>query len=388
MRNWNAIGEDDKPKLDKERSLGYARRAKRRQYAGDEQTFRTLNIRIKQCKAKTLLTGKLRYTYGLQQTPYCTLCQHEGRDNVVSDVTHILGGCPSEALRKLHCIRHDQTVDRVFDSIVSGNKGAVTVLHDTGKYQDMDANRKHTLPQYLHSRRIVDKRAVRRPYIVLIFRVRGDRQLPEAFVPLGKGDDKRILILEISYTALGLMNARVEDKRRKYEDTLNGLRNDGWEPELYILVLGTLGEIPSNAVQILEELGVRGPELDRLIEDIHMIAVNKADECIQREILRHEEISGIRPSKSRVVRQHLKRPNNEKTREKCKTNNKRKAAKVTNEKKSKLLFRIHNEDNKRKGKDQLVEKTARKRPKNLDGVDVHTPASKRRSKVRKKSCRK
>lgn len=41
-------------------------------------------------------------------------------------------------------------------------------------------------------------------------------------------------------------------------------------------MLGTLGEIPSNAVQILEEMGVRGTELDRLIEDIHMIAVNKA----------------------------------------------------------------------------------------------------------------
>ena len=96
----------------------------------------------------------------------------------------------------------------------------------------MDDNRKHTLPQYLHSRHIIDKRAVRRPDIVLIFRVRGDRKLPEAFVPLGKGDDKRILILEISYTALGLiiMNARVEDKRRKYGDTLNGLRDDGWEP--------------------------------------------------------------------------------------------------------------------------------------------------------------
>ena len=45
LREWNAdnaIGEDDKPKLDnKERSLGYVRRAKRRQYVGDEQTFRT-----------------------------------------------------------------------------------------------------------------------------------------------------------------------------------------------------------------------------------------------------------------------------------------------------------------------------------------------------------
>eukprot|EP00959_Pyramimonas_sp_CCMP1952_P357962 7494897-Pyramimonas_sp.AAC.1 len=38
LRNWNALGENDKPKLDKERSLGYVRRAKRRQYAGDEQT--------------------------------------------------------------------------------------------------------------------------------------------------------------------------------------------------------------------------------------------------------------------------------------------------------------------------------------------------------------
>eukprot|EP00976_Prorocentrum_cordatum_P028220 572193-Prorocentrum_minimum.AAC.1 len=66
---------------------------------------------------------------------------------------------------------------------------------------------------------------------------------------------------------------------------------------IYTLVLGTLGEIPSNEVQILEEMGVRGPELDRLIEDIHMmIVVNKAgtDECIQREISR------IRPNKSRV----------------------------------------------------------------------------------------
>ena len=121
---------------------------------------------------------------------------------------------------------------------------------------------------------------------------------------------------------------------------MKGLRDDGWEPELYTLVLGTLGEIPSSAVQVLEEMGVRGTELDKLIEDIHMIAVNKADECIQREISRHEEISGIRPNKSRVVRQHLKGPNNEKTCEKRKTN-KRKAVKVTSERKSKLLFRIH-----------------------------------------------
>ena len=53
----------------------------------------------------------------------------------------------------------------------------------------MDDNRKHTLPQYLHSRHIIDKRAVRRPDIVLIFRVRGDRKLPKAFVP-GLGESE------------------------------------------------------------------------------------------------------------------------------------------------------------------------------------------------------
>eukprot|EP00959_Pyramimonas_sp_CCMP1952_P209927 4392348-Pyramimonas_sp.AAC.3 len=57
-------------------------------------------------------------------------------------------------------------------------------------------------------------------------------------VPLGKGDDKRILILEaVSYSAIWLMGAR-ETEKEKYEDTrLEGLRKDGWdvkEPVLYI----------------------------------------------------------------------------------------------------------------------------------------------------------
>eukprot|EP00959_Pyramimonas_sp_CCMP1952_P347363 7275412-Pyramimonas_sp.AAC.1 len=62
------------------------------------------------------------------------------------------------------------------------------------------------------------------------------------------------------------MGARETEKEKKYEDTLKGLRKDGWEPVLYTLVLvGTLGEIPSTAVTtLLGELGVRGPELDKL----------------------------------------------------------------------------------------------------------------------------
>eukprot|EP00976_Prorocentrum_cordatum_P060960 1176106-Prorocentrum_minimum.AAC.2 len=51
-------------------------------------------------------------------------------------------------------------------------------------------------------------------------RLRGDRELPPTFVPLDKGDDKRIVMLEVSYAALGLMGAREVEKRKKYEDTL------------------------------------------------------------------------------------------------------------------------------------------------------------------------
>eukprot|EP00976_Prorocentrum_cordatum_P118111 1196413-Prorocentrum_minimum.AAC.2 len=130
---------------------------------------------------------------------------------------------------------------------------------------------------------ITDRRVVRRPDIVLIYyRVRGDREfVPPEFVPLGKGDDRHVVMLEVSYAALGLMSTREAEKRKKYEDTLERLRSDGWEPVLYTLVLGTLGEMPSTAALVyLEELGIRGSELDKLLADIHMIANNKADVCI------------------------------------------------------------------------------------------------------------
>eukprot|EP00976_Prorocentrum_cordatum_P049871 1006262-Prorocentrum_minimum.AAC.1 len=45
-------------------------------------------------------------------------------------------------------------------------------------------------------------------------------------------------------------------------------------------------------------MGVRRTELDKLIEDIHMIAVGKAEECIQEEVSRHEELSGLTRGRS------------------------------------------------------------------------------------------
>ena len=95
-----------------------------------------------------------------------------------------------------------------------------------------------------------------------------------------------------------------------------------------------------------------------------MIAVGKADECIQEEISRHKELSGLSrgrpcgPNKKMVIGQPKKRLNNAKTREKYITN-KRKVRDQpdTNhgERKSKSLFQTH-KTNKRKERDQSVEK--------------------------------
>ena len=51
-----------------------------------------------------------------------------------------------------------------------------------------------------------------------------------------------------------------------------------------------------------------------------------------------------------------------------------------------MLFQKH-KTNKRKERDQSVEKLSRKKAKKLVGVDVHTPTVKKRLKGRKKSCR-
>ena len=52
---------------------------------------------------------------------------------------------------------------------------------------------------------------MRRPDLVVIFRVRGDKQLPPQYVPMREREDRRLYLLEVSYTALGGM----ESTRRK-----------------------------------------------------------------------------------------------------------------------------------------------------------------------------
>ena len=171
----------------------------------------------------------------MQDTPYCRLCLSVGSGHFVSNITHTLGGCPHREMRRVHRTARDtmkRCVEAIFEAIRPGCKGSATVIRDTGKYEEMDENMKQTLPQYLYSEPVGDRRSMKRPDLVVIFRVRGDKQLPPQYVPMREKEDMRRYLLEVSYTALGGMERRGKEKRDKYEKTLRGLRREGWEPVL------------------------------------------------------------------------------------------------------------------------------------------------------------
>eukprot|EP00959_Pyramimonas_sp_CCMP1952_P205960 4306820-Pyramimonas_sp.AAC.1 len=56
----------------------------------------------------------------------------------------------------------------------------------------------------------------------------------------------------------------------KYEDTLALLAEQGWQPILITMILGTLGEITIDIEETLSEnLGVRGQSLMKLLVALH-----------------------------------------------------------------------------------------------------------------------
>ena len=79
------------------------------------------------------------------------------------------------------------------------------------------------------------------------------------------------------------MRKREQEKLTKYEDTLSELRSAGWDPELHVIILGTLGEIPTKVMDILHKFGVTGVRAEQTIRDLHLNAINWMDKCIDKK---------------------------------------------------------------------------------------------------------
>ena len=126
--------------------------------------------------------------------------------------------------------------------------------------------------------------------------------MPETFQPRRGKENMQVILVEVSYTGLSNTQGRAQLKRKKYEDTLALLVEQGWVPVLITVILGTLGEITVDAGEALSEnLGVRGPSLTNLLTALHKIALRYMNELIGMEKTLTDDIGGehdqIRQSK-------------------------------------------------------------------------------------------
>ena len=93
---------------------------------------------------------------------------------------------------------------------------------------------------------------------------------------------RKVLIVEVSYTNLSGMRKR-EQENSKYQILLQELEDNGWLPKLCVIVLGTLGEIPTSVHAEVMQLGVGKSEIVRMKQKLHDNAIQWMDKLIDRE---------------------------------------------------------------------------------------------------------
>ena len=282
---WNAKNDSGEDLIDKQASLHYLSTTKKREVHDSQSS--TLR-RVLQCKADTLLTGSMRYIYGFQDDPHCTLCRPHTERRSVSDTAHTLGGCPAPCLRSLHCQRHDNAVTIISKALTDGYKGAVKILTDmvsdkSNRTRDTDSNR--TLPPTLFSDDTSPSQAHRkRPDIVMLMAQRAHQQAPRKYTRPRPGANNRVILVEVTYTSSVGLTQRMITKHTKYASVLEALELSGWRPELHVIALGTIGEITSDTVHSLSVLGVRDEALSSVLRLLHNNAITWLDKCVDAEI--------------------------------------------------------------------------------------------------------
>eukprot|EP00242_Pyramimonas_sp_CCMP2087_P005440 CAMPEP_0198207558 /NCGR_PEP_ID=MMETSP1445-20131203/10995_1 /TAXON_ID=36898 /ORGANISM="Pyramimonas sp., Strain CCMP2087" /LENGTH=132 /DNA_ID=CAMNT_0043880635 /DNA_START=107 /DNA_END=505 /DNA_ORIENTATION=+ len=81
---------------------------------------------------------------------------------------------------------------------------------------------------------------------------------------------KKLKILEVCCTSLANIEARKAEKTSdKYAPLLERLIAAGYTPELYVVALGTSGEITTATTKTLGKFGMKDAPLDNLIQALH-----------------------------------------------------------------------------------------------------------------------
>ena len=92
---------------------------------------------------------------------------------------------------------------------------------------------------------------------------------------------KKLKILEVCYTSLANIVKREVEKTDKYTPILERLISAGYTPELYVIALGTSGEVTTATTKTLGKFGMKDAPLDTLIQALHKNAIHWQDVCIE-----------------------------------------------------------------------------------------------------------
>ena len=87
-----------------------------------------------------------------------------------------------------------------------------------------------------------------------------------------------------SYTSISRIEEREIEEKVKYAPLLERLKAAGYTPELYVIALGTCGEITAATSETLREFGMKDAPLDTLIQALHKNATHWLDICIDTEL--------------------------------------------------------------------------------------------------------
>jgi hypothetical protein len=96
--------------------------------------------------------------------------------------------------------------------------------------------------------------------------------------------EKKLKILEVCYTSLANIAKKEQEKRDKYAPLLQRLIDKGYKPELYVIALGTSGEVTTSTSKTLGPFGMKEAPLDILISELHKNAIHWLEVCIDTEV--------------------------------------------------------------------------------------------------------
>ena len=219
--------------------------------------------------------------WGMTTDDTCPLCR-EQRDGI----NHILLGCSK--LSGLHINRHNAAGRMVIAAVTKGQHGAGLVFTDVGNDEELMSAcatagaqrlRRSTLRTWLLGHDDIGEQATSYPDAVLVVPT-GPHDGPATKIPMKQ---RKLVFIELKYSSDTNISGAL-DKAATQHATLMGSLKQGQhyaELQLVRIILGATGVIYKVHTRgALKELGVTGAAQDKLVNKLHVHAVQAAHQLV------------------------------------------------------------------------------------------------------------